>query len=240
MDLIRLDKILKNEKMKNKFFILFVVTVIFFILLPNTITAQANSELINPKGKWFFGLEIGSNKINSLSLGEPKKSLQAGLLAEYYFARHWSLSGRIKYFETGVSFYKPNTHSGSWFDLGSDASFGVFNGAVVTTPLNIKWEFRIYKNLGASLKMGGAYTLETKSNYSDYSNNLSTDYSKQYTSFNAGYGFNYFVNKKTAVYLDVEAYLGESKGHSEGFFGNIHYNTENILVNFGVKHNFKK
>jgi hypothetical protein len=211
------------------------------LLLPFLINAQSKNEIINPKGKWYFGAEIGTNKISSLTLGEPNKSFQGGVLAENYFARHWSLSARIKYFETGVSFYKPNTHSGSWFDLGSDEYFGSFNGAVIAVPLNLKWEFRLYKNLGASIKLGYSQTFETKREYGKYSPNLNpNNYPTEYGSFNVGYGFNYFVDKKMAVYIDFEYYNGGSKGYSNGFLHNFHYPNENKLTNFGTKYNFKK
>lgn len=214
------------------------ILILLLILSSNKIVSQ--TEIINPSGKWYFGIEIGTNKISSFSIGKTKQSLQGGVLAEYYFARHWSLSGRVKYFETGVSFYKPNTHSGSWFDLGSDESFGTFEGAVIAIPIDIKWEFRIHKNLGGSLKLGYGFNLETKSNYSNYSSNLPIDYSKQYGSFNLGYGLNYFMNKKMALYIDVEFYSGDSKGNSDGFFGKTYYPTENNLINLGIKYNFKK
>lgn len=104
------------------------------------------AQRINPKGKWYFGIEIGSNDITSDELNLFKNSVQGGLLAEYYFATHWSISGKIKYFKTGVSFYNPDTHSGGWFDLGSDESYGTFKGQVISIPIYLKWEFRIFKN----------------------------------------------------------------------------------------------
>ena len=43
-----------------------------------------------------------------------------------------------------------------------------------------------------------------------------------------------------AVYLDLENYMGESKGHSSnGFMGGTSYNVQNSLINFGIKYNFK-
>lgn len=214
------------------------VLVLFVFFLSNTLFSQTN-EIVNPKKNWFFGAEIGLNKINSYSFGESKNSFQGGLLAEYYFARHWSLSGKIKYFKTGVSFYKPNTHSGGFFDLGSDESFGNFKGEVISIPLNLKWEFRIYKNLGGSLKFGIAANFETKSLYGAYSPNAKTDYPKQYGSIITGYGFNYFLNKQMALYLDIEVNSGAVKGTSDGFFGSNTYLTSNNLTNFGIKYNFK-
>jgi hypothetical protein len=215
-----------------------ILLLTFFIIQINYSQKQ---EIINPKEKWFFGLEIGSNAITSYNLGEDNLSFQGGVLAEYYFAKNWSLSGRIKYFETGVSFYKPNTHTGGWLDLGSQEYYGKFNGNQIVFPLNIKWKFRIYQNFSGNFKLGYANTIETKSEYREYSRNLnSSDFPTKYGSFNSGYGFNYFLNNKIAFYIDFEIFIGSSKGYTSGLFGNSHYYNTNKLVNFGVKYNFKK
>jgi hypothetical protein len=216
--------------------------IFFIIWMPFLINAQetAKSEIVNPDGKWYFGAEMGLNTMASFKLGEPNKSFQGGVVAEYYTGRHWSLSGRIKYFETGVSFYKPNTHSGGWFDLGSDEYSGVFKGAVISIPINIKWEFRIFKNFGGSLKLGYAQNFETKSNYTNYSANLKTDYSKSYGSSISGLGFNYFLNQKTAIYIDFERYFGGRKAKIPALiFDNDQY-VMNNLINIGIKYNLKK
>jgi len=214
-----------------------ILFIIVLSLLSNKITSQTN-DFVNPKGKWFFGVEMGTNKINSFSSGETKTSFQGGILTEYYFARHWSVSGRIKYFETGVSFFQSGFYDG-WFGLSEDLYSGTFKGAVIAIPVAIKWEFRIYKNLGANLKLGYALNIETKSTYSNYSSNLSTDFPKQYGSFNAGVGLNYFINNKMAVYFDIERYLGSTKGQTVGFLGKSSYEVENVLMNFGIKYSFK-
>ena len=220
--------------MKNK-----IILIGLFCLLTNLIFAQG-VEIINPKNKWYYGAEIGSNTIKSYSFGESSRSFQAGVLAEYYFARHWSLSARIKYYKTGVSFNRADSHSGGWFDLGSDEYFGNFDGAVLTVPVAIKWEFRVYKNLAASIKLGAGYNSEVKSHYGAYSEFDKPTLSRTYVSGNAGYGVNYFLNKNWAVYVDVEGFLGQGKGSYGTILGTMYYNTENVLVNFGVKYSFGK
>ncbi|WP_260390427.1 hypothetical protein [Riemerella anatipestifer] len=84
-------------------------------LLSNEIVAQTR-EVINPKGRWFFGAEVGLN--SKISVPPSKMSfMQGGFLAEYFFAKNWSVSGRLKYFETGV------------INPMSDGSKGFFEGA---------------------------------------------------------------------------------------------------------------
>ena len=198
-----------------------------------------SQEIINPMNKLYFGAEIGVNRINSYTLGESAKSFQGGVVAEFYFARHWSFIGKIKYFETGVSFYQPATSGGLFFS-GNSESFGTFDGAVFSVPLDIKWEFRVYRNLAASIKIGYAYNLETKSEYGLYSPGSNRGYSKDYGSLNLGWGMNYFLNKNWAVYIDFETVVGPSRGYSPGFLWDGYNEMDNSLTNFGVKYTFDK
>ena len=213
------------------------------LLIPFFVNAQETkiTNIVNPDGNWYFGVEIGSNTITSYTLGEPNKSFQGGILAEYYTGRHWSLTGRIKYFITGLSFYREGYSGGSTiFNLDSPMSYGQFKGAVITLPLNIKWEFRIWKNFSGNLNLGVNYNFETKSEYFYSDNeNYSKYNSKQYASLNAGYGFNYFISKKIGVFLNVESYSGTAKGETKSFFSSPIFNT-NRMINFGFKYNFKK
>ena len=224
---------------------------LLLLIIPFFANAQETkiSNIVNPDGNWYFGMEIGSNTITSYTLGEPNKSFQGGILAEYYTGRHWSLSGRIKYFKTGLSYYIPSYKSNTTsqgmgpdftglFDYDED--FGKFDGAVMTLPLNIKWEFRIWKNFSGNLNLGVNYNFETKSEYFYSDNeNYSKYNSKQYASLNAGYGFNYFISKKIGVFLNVESYSGTAKGETKSFFSSPIFNT-NRMINFGFKYNFKK
>ncbi len=197
------------------------------------------------KKNWFFGMEIGCNSITSFEFGESNKSFQGGFLAEYYTGNHWSLIGRIKYFKTGVSFFKPNTHNGSWLDLGSDGFYGEFNGEVISVPITMKYEFKVLNKFRGNLKLGLAYNYETKSEY-NFSSNLDSKNPKSFGSLNTGLGLSYYVSNKTAFNLDVESYqFGGYKANSSsdgsmnfGFPKN--YYTTNCLINIGIKHNFKK
>ena len=206
-------------KMKYKILIIVVLN-----LLSNKIIAQTN-EIINPKGKWFFGAEIGLNAITSV---HPSRmtSIQGGFLTEYYFAKNWSVNGRIKYFETGVI-------------NKNDFANGIFEGAVISVPLNVIWKYRIINNFSGNLKLGIALNQEVKSNYY-YPANEKTDYSKFYGSFNPGIGFNYFISKKTAIYMSYEVYvLGNDRDEAD-WLQIVPNSPNNNLFNIGIKHNFKK
>ena len=215
----------------------FIITFLFLI----TTILYAQKTNINPKGNWFFGAEIGKNRIVTPS-SDRNNTIQGGILAEYYFARHWSLSSKIKYFDTGVSIDIPEklSSSGSFANFfvssGTPPYYGTFNGSVVSVPIFVKWEFRLFKNLGASFKIGYAYNFETKSEYVDYSTSLKANYPKIGEGINSGFGINYFINKNMAIYYEIESYNGASKGKTP-----LNTNTtQNSLSSFGIKYCFKK
>ena len=214
---------------------------ITFLLFTLCNLAQEKTN-IDPKGNLYFGAEIGSNKITSLKI-ENKNSITAGLLAEYYFARHWSLSSGLKYYDTGVSYFKPAYSVGGGFggflSSSSPAEFGFFSGSVISVPLEIKWEFRVYKDFGASLKMGTSLTYETKSEYIAYSSDKGVDFSKFYGSINLGFGFNYFINKHSAIYFSSERITGSTKGEVSTLVFSGFKNTSNQLTSIGYKYTFK-
>lgn len=202
--------------------------LIFLALFPLLVEAQSNENEIslNQKNNWYFGIELGVNSIPSLMENESKNSFQGGLTAEYYFGKQWSALGRIKYFKTGVSFV-------------NDESYGTFEGSVVSIPLDVKWEFKIFKNLKGNLKLGGAYNYEIQSNY-NFPSEMKTDYSKSFISMNSGVGLSYFLSTKTAIYISLDSFrFGGYKGTQSSFLGGDNYYTDNNQINLGVKYNFE-
>ena len=188
---------------------------------------KKTTAIVNPAGKWFFGAEIGPNIITSYNFNEPNKSLQGGVLAEFYTGRHWSLTGRFKYFETGVSF------------LNTKDNFKSYNRAVISIPVNIKCKINLDEKSVFYIKNGLAYNYGlTSNNYSEYC--LVEDEAKSFVSFNYGIGFEYYTSSNNILFIDLEHYVfGDYKGNNGGFFLPKNYYAENILINFGIKHNFK-
>jgi opacity protein-like surface antigen len=183
-------------------------------------------EIINLKGKWFFGAEIGNNTITSFVSNEKKNSIQGGIVSEYYFGKRWSVNAKLKYFKTGMSF-------------NYNSIYGRFDGTVLTLPVNIKWEYPIFKNLRGNLKLGLALNKELDSNYS-YPIGENIDYPTLYTNLNYGIGINYFINSKTSIFIDYELYdLGTDK-NDNGSSDLLIDSADNNLINIGVKYNFRK
>ena len=218
-------------------------TKILYLALLLTVNLFSQKTIVNPNGKWFFGAELGTNNITP-DTSEPTNLFQGGLVAEYYFARHWSFTGKIKYYDIGVSFFVPFTPatSGSKFSSGSPAVpeyFGNYKGSAISAPINLKWEFRVRKNLAASIRLGATYNLEIKNNYFNTLNSADLDVSKNYTSFQSGLGINYFVNNQMAVYIDVDYFFSEFIATIPNYRTRTFQNNS-TLTSFGIKYCFKK
>lgn len=203
---------------------------LFFLLIPFFCISQQKNDL-------FLGAEVGLNSIISYNLGEPNKSFQGGFVAEYYFGNHWSLLGKLKYFKTGVSFFKNGTN-GTF--LGSETRALIFKGSVLSLPITLNWNYKCFSKLRANFKVGLAYNFETKSKY-ELATNIDSNTPKSFGSFTGGFGLQYIANKKTILFIDVDTnLLGGFKGTDDGFLFPKSYYTNNNLLSIGIKHNFKK
>ena len=202
-----------------------LIYVLLIILNSSYVFSQNVNEVINPKHKWYLGLEFGLNGIQSYNFDENKKSYQLGVTSEYYISKNWSFNARFKYFETGLSFRNNGYH--------------VFDGAVISVPLNMKWEFKIYRNLRINFMSGFALNQEIKSNYS-YPNKPNANYSNFYVNLNSGFGFNYYLNKKAAIFLNYEVYVLGNNRSDDNSLGILPVTPNNNLLNIGMKYNFKK
>ena len=189
-----------------------------------TATAVGQSKTNDDvKGKWFFGAELGLNTITSLN-PSPANSLQGGILAQYYLSNHISLSGRIKYFKTGVS-------------NNQNSSKGYFNGAVLSVPYNVNFEFKLFPKVNSTFQLGIALNQEIKSTY-NYPPNSNTNYSTFYGSFNPGIGISYRLSPTTVLYLNYEAFVLGNDRDDADWLQIIPNSPNNSIANIGLKHNF--
>ena len=202
-----------------------ILYITLIILNINILFSQKGAEIINPKNKWFFGGELGLNGIQSYNFDETKRSFQFGLTSEYYFSKNWSFNARLKYFKTGLSFISKG--------------YNVFSGEVIAMPINIKWEFRLYKNLRINFMLGFALNQEIKSNY-NYPSKPNASYPTFYGNLNSGLGLNYFINNNTAVFLNYENYVFGNDRQDDDFLKLVPVSPNNNLLNLGIKYNFKK
>ena len=220
-----------------------VKTKILYLALLITVNLYSQKAIVNPKGKWFFGAELGTNSITS-DTSAPNHLFQGGVVAEYYFERHWSVFGKIKYYNIGASFFVPSTpaipasfiFNGS---LGTPEYSGNYKGSAISLPINLKWEFRVRRNLASSIRLGATYNLEIKNDYFNSLNNVKLDVAKNYVSFQSGLGINYFVNNQMALYIDVDYFVSEFNATITGYQAS-NFQTESTLTSFGIKYCFKK
>ncbi|MDC9721528.1 MAG: porin family protein [Urechidicola sp.] len=211
-----------------------VLPLILFTFSTIGIFSQENN-IIDLNKKWLFGVELGLNTITSYNYNESKKSFQGGFIAEYYFAKKWSVTARLKYFKIGESHGIIYNEYNSTVDL---TYYRRFNGEAISLPLNIKWEYRIFQNFRGNLKIGLAFNQETVSEYY-YLPDERTDYPTFFIDYNFGIGFSYYFNPQIAVYSEFEYKgLGKDRNDSPTFIAPN--STDNNFINIGVKYSFKK
>ena len=200
------------------------ITAFLTLLLASMQIFAQDDSRINPKDNWYFGAEIGSNTITSVK-PEHENSFQGGILAEYYFGQHWSISARLKYFQTGISY--------------RDQSEYQFSGSVISMPLNLNWEFGIARNFNGNLKLGVALNKEFTEIY-NFPTEAVTDYSTFFGTFNSGLGFTYHISDNLALYTNYEVYiLGNDHYKSSFDLDFLPKSTNNNHFNIGVKHTFR-
>lgn len=215
---------------------------ILFLIIFNSGNAQEKKASVNPVHRLYFGVETGFNTIKSFK-NDHQHSFYGGILTEYYFAKQFSVSGRLRFYKTGVSFFYPEIKTTSWvYTSNSDEVSGTFNGEVISVPVDFKWEFRLLGNLKANIKVGYALNFETKSEYVNYTPNISTDFSKVYGSFGYGAGLNFFISEKHAVFFNFENFKGASRADKSigiGFLSDGKRYIKNDLFSLGYKFSLK-
>ncbi|OYU85509.1 MAG: hypothetical protein CFE24_00990 [Flavobacterium sp. BFFFF2] len=202
-------------------------TICCCLLLPTLLLAQLNKHPMNLKGKWFFGADVGSNNITSFYASKPEyDTFQAGVMAEYYYKKKWSVLARIKYFETGLSY--------SYY-----GKYNVFKGAVFAIPIDLKYEFKLLGSFRIHFQLGLAYNYETKSDYL-YNYDANTNNATQFISINSGMGLSWYLTKDTAIYGMIDIFnLGGKKGNTSNWIvDSQNYYANNNLLSIGIKQHF--
>jgi hypothetical protein len=203
-------------------------------------------ERYQPKNNLYFGVNFGLNLID-IHADESRKSIHAGAFAEYYFAKQWSLTGKISYFETGLDFYNQSYRLQSRGFGGGSSNFETqifsadFSGHVLATSLQIKWEFNLIKNFSGYLKTGYGYYIETQSKYENYIGDKNEGkYPSSYGGWITGMGLTYFLNEEYALFLEIELHNGPVKFNGGNYvYGSGNQYASNNLIGLGIKYKFK-
>lgn len=198
-------------------------SVWLFRLLPNSVTSAETFSWVRKQGR------ISPYENTS------KLSFQGGILAEYYFAKQWSLSARVKLLSTELSFNVPARQGQPIINLGSEASYGDFHATVISLPVNLAWQFRIFQQLLGRLSAGYSLNQELSSAYHNYSPNQRTDYSRFYGSPLAGLGLSYVLNGKTVVFSNVELSPEPERGRAPSLISNNEEKLRNTVISAGIK-----
>ena len=218
---------------------------IFFILIFSISDSQ--QEKVNPKGKYFFGIDLGLAKsVGSGNNMETHQNFAPGINAEYYFTKNLSVLAEIKYYKTNLAYsFSSSSSSGGWwtFDLsGSGDPYRAlfFDGEMFSIPLFVKYQFAIYRNFRMNFGLGPNFSFETKSNYIIPENpNADTSmFKKSYVNFTFREGLLYFLDEKSAIQISMEYNPGSPKGAYNGLLGRSVYRNETIIWGLGYQKRF--
>ena len=212
--------------------------LILISLFPFLINAQSKTKIYNPKGKWYFGVEIGENRILS---NEFYQSADAffGFSTAYYFDKYWCIQSNLQYYKTEVAY----SYNSTFLSNGAKPYQTLFfQGNIISIPVTANWEFKIHKNFKGFLNLGSAFNIETNSNYvvPFVVNPDLSDFPTKYFSLNYGFGFKYYFSKNIAFTFSSIANYGGSKGSYSGFLSSKELVAKNSLNTFGVQYNFNK
>lgn len=220
--------------MKKTILILFISMGAFSQQIEN----KTKTHIVNPKNNWYFGVELSGNTIKSNDYIE-NTAINIGLSAEYYFHKYWSIQSKIQYYKTEVAYSTQST----FLSNGTRPYQTLFfEGNILSIPVTAKWEFKINKNFRGFLNFGTALNIETESNYEipNVINPDLSDFPTEYFSLNLGWGLNYNLSKKTALYFSYTINNGGYKGHTDEFLNSFDRVSRNEITSLGLKYNFKK
>lgn len=196
-----------------------------------------------PESKFLLGAEIGINTNQSDYENDSNKvSFQGGILAEYVINKNFSLMGKLKFYDSQIIFTQSRIIGSGMFGNKYQFITCEYNGTIISIPITVNYNFKIYKNLSGSIRFGTSINSEISSRY-DYATEVSTDYSKYFIGISGGLNLNYNTGK-TAYFIGFEPMFGAKRGMTSGKdFNNQtqthNYSMENYLFNVGVKFKIK-
>lgn len=212
------------------------------IVLATTISGQ--TERLNNKGKLFVGAELGGNVVHkdNGNVIHP----QFGVSGEYYFARKWSFSTKIKFHKAHLYYHIPKPEpypckigglSCGWGDREEKiANFESYN---ILIPINLKWDYKIAKNLYGYINGGFFINIETKS-YRNVTDNVKLNHNPVYASMNMGTGLGYQLKNNNVIYIDYNFYRGGDMIKVDGFGWDSYYYPINSHISIGYRMNLNK
>jgi len=184
--------------------------------------------------KFWFGAEVGTNRIEWYEDDKTTISPQIGFVAEYEHIKRLSFLGRLKIYKTGLEFFEEELDTrGSAFYLFGGPSYspeysGKYEGIVIALPIDLKYCWmKIYKH-EFFVQAGATYISELYYKYQNYSESVNpAKFDHNFLSFNYGFGYSYRMNDSMKLHISFDEFYGGQKGQIDErsiSFNNVHYN----------------
>lgn len=211
-----------------------------FTILVMAFSVSSLAQNTTSNSKFLLGAEVGMNINQSDYLNySPKITLQGGVLGEYIFDKNFSLMGKIRYYESEVKFYSSEKIGETWVGGKYKAFDNEYNGKMISIPIVLNYNFKIYKNFAGSLKIGPSFDTEIYSNYNYEDVRIDQDNSKFFVGLTWGFNLNY-KTPKVVYFVGLEQMFGANRGTIAGtdFDGRkqtMRHSMQNYFINTGVK-----
>ncbi len=195
------------------------------------------------ENRFLFGAETGININQSDFINDTKKiSVQGGILVEYILNKNFSVMGKLKYYESQIIFpYSKIVGTGMLFNQYEFFTCK-YDGIIISLPITANYNFKIYRSLSGSLRLGTSINSEISNKY-DYPAEVKKDYGNFFIKITGGINLNYNT-EKIIYFVGFESLAGAKRGSITGKDFNNHQQTqnyamENYLFNIGMKFNLK-
>lgn len=202
--------------------------------------------------RYSLGVNVGFNKITSLSVGEKSWYPTVGIMGDYEFAKTWHLQAYVRYFKMEVSdtwndwlVFKDiiqfrSTDTPDYDPEKIKDNYWIIRSDLINIPVMVSKSFlpesplSPFISLGLSLNMEYNTTFSTKGN-TDYFLRDYPTFNKVYTGLEAVVGLEYQTKSNFSVALQSEFHVGGYKGKDSSFFSLPIY-ASNILTTASVRY----
>lgn len=207
-----------------------------FTILVMAFAGSSIAQNTTSNSKFLLGAEVGLNISQSDYLNYSQKmTLQGGVLGEYIFDKNFSLMGKIRYYESEVKFYSSEKIGETWFGGKYNRFDNEYNGKIISIPIVLNYNFKIYKNFSGSLKIGPSFNTEIYSNYNYEDTRIAQDNSKFFVGLNWGGNLNY-KTPKVIYFIGLEQIYGANRGTYITDNGRkMGHSMQDYLINIGGK-----
>lgn len=213
-----------------------VIVKQLFTILIMAFAGSSIAQNTTSNSKFLLGAEVGMGISQSDYLNYSQKmTLQGGVLGEYIFDKNFSLMGKIRYYESEVKFSSSEIIGRTKLGYKYETFYNHYNGKIISIPIVLNYNFKIYKNFSGSLKIGPTLDTEISRHYNYEDKRIDQDNSKFFVGLTFGANLNY-KTPRVVYFVGLEQIYGANRGtYIVDNQRKIRHPMRNYFINAGVK-----